>query len=257
MKRFGYPGAIELPCGVRFSRSGGWITTRFWEGTTSQMRALAAAARNSGATDIEMVPERDGRKATCTASFGGADDQTPAESQIESTWELDENQGDISIWNHPRTRAIFAASGDDVSELARLRCDIEKFALSDGTQQNLEYGELLTALLVASAEFRAFLRRLIESNGQATYYCPDAIVRHTLTGPQTWKYSFNWDHVATLISSAALQASEPTMPFTVPPNRTWIFRFPRLQSTSNGNIQVVREWWEVENDTWLYTTYAV
>ena len=241
MKRFGYPGVIELPSGIRFSRSGGWITTRYWEGTTDQMRALSSAAYKSGATDIEMTPEREGRKATSSASFGGADDSTPAESQIESTWELDENQGDISIWNHPKVKAIFAPSGDDVAEIARLRNDIEKFALADGTQQNLEYGELLTGLLLTSYDFRQFLRRLIESNGQATYYCPDAIVRHTLTGPQTWRYSFNFDHVATMISSALLQASEPTLTLTLPADRTWLFRFPRLQSTSNGNVQVVRE----------------
>jgi len=254
MKRFGYPGVVELPSGIRFSRSGGWIRTRYWEGTTDQMRAISSSAYKSGATDIEMVPERDGRKATCSASFGGADDSTPAESQIESTWELDENQGDISIWNHPKIQAIFAALS--LRKQAYLRSDIEKFALGDAEAEGQEYGADFTSLLASSSTFQNWLTRLASSNGQATYYCPDAIARHTLTGPQTWKYSFNFDHVATLISSAALQASEPTMTFTLPADRTWLFRFPRLQSTSNGNLQVIREWWEVANDTFIYATFA-
>ncbi|HOY59582.1 MAG TPA: hypothetical protein PK640_15785, partial [Verrucomicrobiota bacterium] len=226
MKRFGYPGVVELPSGIRFSRSGGWIRTRYWEGTTDQMRGISSAAYKSGATDIEMIPERDGRKATCSASFGGADDSTPAESQIESIWELDENQGDISIWNHPKIQAIFAALS--LRKQAYLRSDIEKFALGDAEATGLEYGPEFTDLLANSSTFQTWLTRLASSNGQATYYCPDAIVRHTLTGPQTWKYSFNFDHVATLIFSAVLQASEPTLNLTLPAGRTWPLALTRI-----------------------------
>lgn len=257
MKLTGYPGLVEGQVGIRYSKGRGWQTVRTWYGLFPQAKALAGELVRLGATDVDCPPPaNDKLVGTVTASFGGADDATPPENRIESTWELDELESDVSTWKHPRMRLLFAAYA--IEDMIRIKAATD--AILRGEQPTVlseldDPARALISTLMApgvSADFTQFVSRQLKADLQDTFYDPTNLLRHTLSGPQGWKYSFIWDHVATLISSAEIQASEPDLWFDLPPNRWWLFRKPRITQRSNGILDVTREWQEVEYDAWKY-----
>lgn len=248
MKQYGDPNAIGQVVGIRFSKTGGWRRMLRWSGPDVQIFPLIGSLRLT-ALDIDYIAGIGGADSVITATVGTLDDGTPTDNQLESVWELDEQEAYASLWEHPKIQAIFASR--TVDDLAVARTAIERY-VSTGTTEE-PYSSMITSLRASSANFDEFLKRLARTNNQATWYWPTVIIRHTLTGPLSWRYAFNWDDVACQVSTATLVASETTMDFTPPPNRTWTFKVPKLRSVPPGKFQVVREWMESEQDSWLYT----
>lgn len=254
MKIQGYPGLVEGRPGIRYSKGRGWETVRTWTGLYSEARALAGTLKAIGATDVDCPAPGDRQIATVTATFGGADDATPPENRIESTWELDDGESDKSTWKHPKVTAVFAGwSFEDQIVFKGAIDSVLRGSLL--TQIQDPTGRVLTVLrglLEGSGALVPFISRQLRADLQDTFYDPTNVLRHTLSGPQGWRYTFQWDKVALLTNSADIQSSEPSLWFDLPPNRTWLTHKPRIFQRSNGIIDVIREWKEIEYDNWKY-----
>lgn len=247
MKRFGYPFPVELPTGLRYSPTRGWMTVRSWIGRTDQVRAIIPDVTPK-AEDIQFIPEVNGQLARLEVTTGGSDQQT--EVEIENVWELEANHNELSLWDHPKV--LFMLGGATATDVAAIRAYVDETIQGTATSSPAFLATIL-ANPTKATYWSEFLSRIAFAGGNATYYWPSAVLRNVLTGPRTWKYAFNFNTVAKLATSAQITASETQLSLTIPENRYWLTHFPRLSQMSNGKLQVIREWWEMPTaDTWVY-----
>lgn len=257
MKILGFPGLVELAPALEYRKNQGWITTRTWQGPDAAARQFLSIIQQEGtATEARMTPFRQGQPATVTATFDGADDQAEPENQVESSWTMGEGDSTQDLWNHRKVVEMFKAY--DLEDMVRIRQIAVRMASGEYPTDEgslLPVAELLFQALLQIPDYQEFSKRLIRENLQPTYYDPKVILRHTLVGPQQWKFTYNWDDRSKLITSEQIIELEPSLYLDLPPLKWWQIRQPQVEQMSNGKLQVVREWHEIDSDSWKYDLY--
>jgi hypothetical protein len=81
-------------------------------------------------------------------------------------------------------------------------------------------------------------------------------LRHTMvfpiSVPPSIKYRFDFTSVNKSVDSGVLQALEPTIPFTLPADITFLTQAPSITKRTDGKLEVVREWSQIDKDLWIY-----
>lgn len=226
----------------------GWSVTVTTEGTTAQVQALEASLKAQGikyrATYSSPLV------ASVEAYYDHSVDGTSLPAQAQSVWSLDSNQLQKDIWEHPKITAI-TGGFENVGAVCNFRRAMEG-AIS-GKIVEPDDQEAWVAIVLwseLSSDVTQLLQRL--ATGHTTYEQHTYVLRNTLTYPRGYVFTPDYGNENKLITSALLQSREPTIPFTLPPNRYWLTRGYQLEQQSDGRILVTREWWETDLDLWLY-----
>lgn len=188
-------------------------------------------------------------EATLDVSLDGR--QTPDVDRIdvESTWEIDTLDKQLSVWEHPAVRSYLASLDYQTQSdyRAAINALVSRTQVDDWTWSNVD--NILNAL-IAIPDLSELLKRLVSEDN--VIESQSYVIRNTERWPANSVFKPDYTNTNKQVSSATLARLEPTIPFTIPPNRYWLTRGPRITQLNDGRLEQVREWWETPQDTWKY-----
>lgn len=239
MNWYGSKGPIDQIITSDWTPAKGVRLAKVWIGAIERIQEIELelqSLRIAYRADYNAMPAR-------IEAYYDAADLLPTDAALTAVWTLDANNAQRSIWEHPKILAIRATS--DVDGAAQFRAEIDKAA------QTGKISSAMAALIAQIPDLGELLVRWVM--GDETYMEPQYVLRHTATYSHLKTFSYDYAAVNKLILSAALASQEPTIPFALP-DCAWLSQGPRQEQLSNGRIQVTREWWESDYDTWKYGT---
>lgn len=243
MRWFGTKGPVEWISSRERSSSGGFRTVRRWEGFRGDIEAIEQDLVSIG---VEYRADLDAKPASIEAYYDDAQNGDPAENQIESSWNLLPENNQKSLWEHPKVYSTLITW--DILAVCLFRKAFEDSLNTGLVDKTLE------AIFTTYPDLKEFHTAM--ALNRTTFSQPGYVVRHTVVFPRSVppsiKYVFDFDSVNKSVESNTLQALEPTIPFTLPSNITFLAQAPSVQQRTDGKLEVVREWAQIDKDTWIY-----
>jgi len=177
---------------ISWDKNSGFNFTKEFEGETTAVRGLFGRyVRDGGASNIRFEP--DGATAKLYVNYqkdvwgGSGVSETPVE-----VWELDGNDQEYSLWEHPKIRAINLTTA--VNEVYRnvIRQQLEGEVEKDANGDPQEPAFLTDG--ACPADLKSVYRHLEKE--QDSFQRPQYTLRHTFT------FSQNYNYAATVIQRA-------------------------------------------------------
>lgn len=259
---FGTYDLIELPTPQTYSPATGITQQRRFKLLKTSVPAFTAGLAAQGYA-WEMSPDDGSPYATVT---------TIASPELTTTWTLDGNDLEQTIWLAPYVQAMLARI-PDAKNKAMLRHDIEGLARGEFTSDTRITPQSLKAILKAISTgpsdpnlpniegvedqvFDQLLRSLIEGNESivvSAYVLRKTMVLHPLTN-----VSPGFQDANKVFSLAALVRDEPGIPLNIAGILTeiggyWQKKTPQASQAADGRwTYTVEYWWAKAANPFLY-----
>jgi hypothetical protein len=263
----GTGSVVELPRLPGWDPRTGSSYQRRWQGTPTAVAAQASALQAAGIRYQIEEPHGEGSYQIVTGYYNAPEDQAPGEA-LSDNWDLDGEDLEKNLWEHPKAVAIFdAIKAFNVStpeltsrDCGYLRSWCEAAARNDPDPPNGFGGTapatedlIITkagAMGVTGTTNVANLRALIRELAAGTDAWPISryVLRHTLT--VAWGSSIRpaYTNVGRMISTQSLIATERPSFFLLDdlPAGYWLKRTPKVTQSGPGRWSVIQEWWHAD-----------
>jgi hypothetical protein len=263
----GTGSVVELPRLPGWDPRTGSSYQRRWQGTPTAVAAQAAALQAAGIKYQIEEPHGEGSYQIVTGYYN-ADEAQPAGEAIADNWDLDGEDLEKTLWEHPKTVAIFeaiTAFNSGTPELASrdrayLRSWCEAAARNDpdpplgygGSDPATEPGIITKAAFigVTSPTNVANLKLLIRdlAAGTEAWSISRYVLRHTLTVPWGSTIRPAYTNVGKMMTTSSLIATEHPSLFLLDdlPAGYWLKRTPKVTQSGPGRWNIIQEWWHAD-----------
>lgn len=177
---------------ISWDKNSGFNFTKEFEGETTAVRGLFGRyVRDGGASNIRFEP--DGATAKLYVNYqkdvwgGSGVSETPVE-----IWELDGNDQEYSLWEHPAIRAVNLTTEANEKYKNEIKKQLEQEVATDAD------GDAIEPAFIDDGSCPADLKNLYRhlEKEQDSFQRPQYTLRHTFT------FSQNYNYAATVIQRA-------------------------------------------------------
>ena len=247
MSVHGASGFLEQSQQRRWDVANGAVIDRTWEGPTSGLATFISGTLPAGYNSINI--EDDTEMCTVVAQYKDSSTdgigEASADGLVQRWWELDGNDLEKSIWEHPTVTAV--TSSYDTTQLAAMRAHLE--TILDGTATSSW----------ADADVSAAMDRI--ARGVEAFSVSQYVLRKTEVVRAGTSLSASHSNTNKIFSYSALSSAEPSLAgydlvaAAGLSALVWLKRTPDVRPTSNGLYEITTEYWGADSwDTWLYET---
>lgn len=264
MSYHGIASLVELPNQPGWDPRTGDQIVRRWRGSPAAVELQRLALRGAGIRYQVEQPE-DGSYAIINGYYGAAETQDPGQA-ISDVWDLEGEDPEKAIWEHPRWIRLTQFADDDTRAeyVAKVRTWIENLARGertwtddDGTvivlnqSEILENAAILFNLTVGQQEY-LWLKWLIQDfvSGVEAWPTSRWVLRRTLTvseGTTIRMDRRNVGNVSTTQELAAMNPIDPEILFDLPTTGWWVKRTPKKLNVGSGKYTIMYEWWHADD----------
>ena len=249
MKRIGNTLPNQQPAGTGWSRSSGHFSRFRRRGHKREIEAfIQRLEADESIVEWDYDPEEGTPLATLTWTVGRLDENDDSETQWVNDWNLDANEIELDIFDHPKALAIEKAEPGKLRFIQRLvetlepGADLPTFFQTDvSISLNIWANQLTSALL----------------RGVSKWPFSQQVVRNTVTVAPGVALTLNRHARNTVISTANLFKNEPSIPAYIRLDMEagfWRVIRPRRATAARGMAQIEREWVFVEDfDPFFWT----
>jgi hypothetical protein len=267
VKHQGTYDLIELPTPQTYTPGSGIVSTRRTRMLKATVPAFTAALASMG-YGWEVTPDENTPFAVVT---------TIDAPELTTTWTLDGNDLEKSIWQLPKARAMFELI-PDLKTRAKIRHDIEAFIRGEYTTSEAKTVASIKAEVTAAAignaqgpgikavlpdvkgQINDIVDGLIASlvNGVEAFPISTYVLRKTSIYPPNTNISPAFSKANELFSFTALVTEEPTIPLNLAGILTeikgyWQKKTPQASQSTDGRWTYTGEyWWADDYDPFLY-----
>ena len=277
---------VEQNPSIAWDKNSGFSFTKEFEGETTAVRGLMGRyVRDGSASNIRFEP--DGATAKLYVNYqkdvwgGSGLDETPVE-----IWELDGNDTQYSLWEHPKIKAIDFQTADNEKARNKIKKQLEQEVETDAD------GDVIVPAFLSDSSCPADLKNLYRhlTKEQDYWQRPTYTLRHTLTFSPEYNYAANvvqraYSYVNYIITPAQLTGNatigEPTLDAAITTSITnaqtnsrpsgvnastgqqtidgithqwgWLKSAPKIVSEGRRKITLTQEWKLELWSTWIYT----
>lgn len=240
---------LEQPGRSGWRQNSGAFQERVWEGPLILLPAFLSSELPPGYTDY--IREDNGELVTIRATYqeasvDGVGNPATDGGLLERTWELDGNDLEKSLWEHPKVKAV--TNTMSASEIAEIRKIVEAAVAGEITEQeDTGVDNPLVDLI------RAFAK------GVEAFSISQYVLRKRETILPTSVLRPSYANTNRIFTYNQLTASEPSL-LTVNilgaaglTDVIWHKRTPRLTPTTGGLWMIEQEYWGVQDyEPWIY-----
>jgi hypothetical protein len=277
---------VEQNPSIAWDKNNGFSFTKEFEGETTAVRGLMGRyVRDGSASNIRFEP--DGATAKLYVNYqkdvwgGSGLDETPVE-----IWELDGNDTQYSLWEHPKIKAIDFQTADNEKARNKIKKQLEQEVETDAD------GDVIVPAFLSDSNCPADLKSIYRhlTKEQDSWQRPTYTLRHTLTFSPEYNYAANvvqraYSYVNYIITPAQLTGNatigEPTLDAAITTSITnaqtlsrpsgvnastgvqqidgidhqwgWLKSAPKIVSEGRRKITLTQEWKLELWSTWIYT----
>ena len=168
---------VEQNPSIAWDKNSGFSFTKEFEGETTAVRGLMGRyVRDGSASNIRFEP--DGATAKLYVNYqkdvwgGSGLDETPVE-----IWELDGNDTQYSLWEHPKIKAINFQTADNEKARNKIKKQLEQEVETDAD------GDVIVPAFLSDSSCPADLKSIYRhlTKEQDSWQRPTYTLRHTLT----------------------------------------------------------------------------
>ena len=277
---------VEQNPSIAWDKNNGFSFTKEFEGETTAVRGLMGRyIRDGSASNIRFEP--DGATAKLYVNYqkdvwGGSG---TSESPVE-IWELDGNDTQYSLWEHPKIKAINFQTADNEKARNKIKKQLEQEVETDAD------GDVIVPAFLSDSSCPADLKSIYRhlTKEQDSWQRPTYTLRHTLTFSPEYNYAANvvqraYSYVNYIITPAQLTGNatigEPTLDAAITTSITdaqtnslpagvnsgtgqqtidgithqwgWLKSAPKIVSEGRRKITLTQEWKLELWSTWIYT----
>ena len=277
---------VEQNPSIAWDKNSGFSFTKEFEGETTAVRGLMGRyIRDGSASNIRFEP--DGATAKLYVNYqkdvwGGSG---TSESPVE-IWELDGNDTQYSLWEHPKIKAIDFQTADNEKARNKIKKQLEQEVETDAD------GDVIVPAFLSDSSCPADLKSIYRhlTKEQDSWQRPTYTLRHTLTFSPEYNYAANvvqraYSYVNYIITPAQLTGNatigEPTLDAAITTSITnaqtlsrpsgvnavtgiqqiddidhqwgWLKSAPKIVSEGRRKITLTQEWKLELWSTWIYT----
>lgn len=258
----GNPGPVELPATrIDDPRTGPALVRRF-RGERMAVEALATTHRSAGAR-TEVTPDEGGTWATLLANYA-TDPSAPTDVPLTDIWEMDGNDLEKTLWEHPKIVAELAKARDDSygiasNKLHRIKAEVEALMSGetettddDGQTYNLTPEHIVGLHVVnlgpgmRTDVWYKFLEAL--GRGVESWTISQYVLRHTTVIGGRSRIRPALDNVGKVFTTGRLKGAEAipsTLMFDLPEGY-WLKRTPSVRQTAPDKWTITQEWWHAD-----------
>ena len=278
---------VEQNPSIAWDKNSGFSFTKEFEGETTAVRGLMGRyIRDGSASNIRFEP--DGATAKLFVNYqkdvwGGSG---TSESPVE-IWELDGNDTQYSLWEHPKIKAINFQTADNEKARNKIKKQLEQEVETDAD------GDVIVPAFLSDSSCPSDLKSIYRhlTKEQDSWQRPTYTLRHTLTFSPEYNYAANvvqraYSYVNYIITPAQLTGNatigEPTLDAAITTSITnaqtnsrpanvnastgqqtidgithqwgWLKSAPKIVSEGRRKITLTQEWKLELWSTWIYTT---
>ena len=277
---------VEQNPSIAWDKNNGFSFTKEFEGETTAVRGLMGRyVRDGSASNIRFEP--DGATAKLYVNYqkdvwgGSGLDEAPVE-----IWELDGNDTQYSLWEHPKIKAIDFQTADNEKARNKIKKQLEQEVETDAD------GDVIVPAFLSDSSCPADLKSIYRhlTKEQDSWQRPTYTLRHTLTFSPEYNYAANvvqraYSYVNYIITPAQLTGNatigEPTLDAAITTSITnaqtnsrpsgvnavtgvqqidgidhqwgWLKSAPKIVSEGRRKITLTQEWKLELWSTWIYT----
>ena len=277
---------VEQNPSIAWDKNSGFSFTKEFEGETTAVRGLMGRyVRDGSASNIRFEP--DGATAKLYVNYqkdvwgGSGLDETPVE-----IWELDGNDTQYSLWEHPKIKAIDFQTADNEKARNKIKKQLEQEVETDAD------GDVIVPAFLSDSSCPADLKSIYRhlTKEQDSWQRPTYTLRHTLTFSPEYNYAATvvqraYSYVNYIITPAQLTGNatigEPTLDAAITTSITnaqtlsrpsgvnastgvqqidgidhqwgWLKSAPKIVSEGRRKITLTQEWKLELWSTWIYT----
>ena len=277
---------VEQNPSIAWDKNSGFSFTKEFEGETTAVRGLMGRyIRDGSASNIRFEP--DGATAKLFVNYqkdvwGGSG---TSESPVE-IWELDGNDTQYSLWEHPKIKAINFQTADNEKARNKIKKQLEQEVETDAD------GDVIVPAFLSDSSCPSDLKSIYRhlTKEQDSWQRPTYTLRHTLTFSPENNYAANvvqraYSYVNYIITPAQLTGNatigEPTLDAAITTSITnaqtnsrpanvnastgqqtidgithqwgWLKSAPKIVSEGRRKITLTQEWKLELWSTWIYT----
>ena len=277
---------VEQNPSIAWDKNSGFSFTKEFEGETTAVRGLMGRyIRDGSASNIRFEP--DGATAKLFVNYqkdvwGGSG---TSESPVE-IWELDGNDTQYSLWEHPKIKAINFQTADNEKARNKIKKQLEQEVETDAD------GDVIVPAFLSDSSCPSDLKSIYRhlTKEQDSWQRPTYTLRHTLTFSPEYNYAANvvqraYSYVNYIITPAQLTGNatigEPTLDAAITTSITnaqtnsrpanvnartgqqtidgithqwgWLKSAPKIVSEGRRKITLTQEWKLELWSTWIYT----
>ena len=277
---------VEQNPSIAWDKNSGFSFTKEFEGETTAVRGLMGRyVRDGSASNIRFEP--DGATAKLYVNYqkdvwGGSG---TSESPVE-IWELDGNDTQYSLWEHPKIKAIDFQTADNEKARNKIKKQLEQEVETDAD------GDVIVPAFLSDSSCPADLKSIYRhlTKEQDSWQRPTYTLRHTLTFSPEYNYAATvvqraYSYVNYIITPAQLTGNatigEPTLDAAITTSITnaqtnsrpanvnagtgqqtidgithqwgWLKSAPKIVSEGRRKITLTQEWKLELWSTWIYT----
>jgi hypothetical protein len=233
-----------LPRRTGWSLSAGGTQTQRWEGPTATLATFLAGLSAHGL--VEYQTDTDGELTTVTVTYAttAAGVAPSSDGKIEDYWELEGNDIEKSLWEHPKVVAVTGSY--TTGQLVTLRGQVEDILSGKAG-----------ATEPSGADVQEMVKRL--ARGTEAFSKSAHVLRHTLTVTRASTLYAAHTNVNKRFTYAQITTAEPTLAaagLIAASGLTalvWLKRTPRVRAVDSGLWELEQEYWGGDDiDTWIY-----
>lgn len=252
MSIHGSSSFLEQPQRRGWDDTAGAQIFRTWEGPTSGLATFISGTLPAGYSKIDIEDDSEFCEVVAQYAAPGTDGIGGVETDglVQRWWELDGNDIEKSLWNHPKVLA--RTSVYDAVQMASLRAHFEEVMAGTATTSWADPDGVSTAVNTAMLK----LAQGIEAFSVSQY-----VLRKTEIVRTGTSLAASHSNVNRIFSYAALTAAESTLAgydLVAAAGLTgleWLKRTPDVRPTQNGLYEIVTEYWGADEwDSWIYDT---
>ena len=277
---------VEQNPSIAWDKNSGFSFTKEFEGETTAVRGLMGRyIRDGSASNIRFEP--DGATAKLFVNYqkdvwGGSG---TSESPVE-IWELDGNDTQYSLWEHPKIKAINFQTADNEKARNKIKKQLEQEVETDAD------GDVIVPAFLSDSSCPSDLNSIYRhlTKEQDSWQRPTYTLRHTLTFSPEYNYAATvvqraYSYVNYIITPAQLTGNatigEPTLDAAITTSITnaqtnsrpanvnastgqqtidgithqwgWLKSAPKIVSEGRRKITLTQEWKLELWSTWIYT----
>lgn len=247
MPIYGDSGFLEQPEQRQWDYSSGAMIVRRWEGPTSALATFISGSLPGGWHRFEIDDDSELATITVYYAVSGTDGvgSDSGDGLVGRWWELDGNDLEKSLWEHPKVRAV--TDGYTPTEISEVRAHYQ--TMLDGT----------ATTSWANADVQAAMERM--ARGIEAFTVSQYVLRKTEVVREGTSLAASHDNVNKIFDYTALTTAETSLAgydLVASADLTalsWLKRTPDVRPTQNGLYEIVTEYWGAESwDSWIYET---
>src|ERR1051325_10285282 len=243
-------------------RSGqGWSLVRTWTGARAGADAFILSSVPALFSEITIKEEVDQCTIQATYSIVRPDGSPQVSDPVSVIWTMPNNDGELSIWEHPEIQDFFLSLGNDEAA-AQVAIGLRQARGDNKLPSEIDWDKIGFFDADTIALLTAFYRRLLR--GIESFPTSQYVLRKVETVVSDSQLKAAHRNVNQIYKADLLAATEPSLltarlvDYPALSNdpaapRFWLKRTPVVDEVDRGKFQITQEYWGVHAfDKWIY-----